>query len=121
MPLQVIGAGIGRTGTNSLKVALEMLLGGPCYHMFELLNHLDDVPTWQAAADGQAVAWEALMANWVAGVDWPVSAFWPELSVAFPDAKILLSLRDSESWWTSASATINNDVPQQANAAWHAM
>ena len=61
------------------------------------------------------------MANWVAGVDWPVSAFWQELSVAFPHAKILLSLRDSESWWTSASETINKDVPQQANEAWHAM
>jgi sulfotransferase family protein len=121
MPLQVIGAGIGRTGTNSLKVALEMLLDGPCYHMFELLNKLDDVPAWQAAADGEPVDWEALMATWVAGVDWPISAFWPELSVAFPDARILLSLRDSESWWSSASATINNDVPQQANAAWHAM
>jgi len=121
MPLRVIGAGIGRTGTNSLKVALEMLLGGPCYHMFELLNRLDDVPVWQDAVDGKPVDWEALMANWVAGVDWPISAFWQELSVAFPDAKILLSLRDSESWWESASATINNDVPQQANDAWHTM
>jgi hypothetical protein len=121
MALRVIGAGIGRTGTNSLKVALEMLLGGPCYHMFELLRKLDDVPAWDAAADGLPVDWHALMAGWVAGVDWPVSAFWPELSIAFPDAKILLSMRDSEAWWTSASATINQDVPKEANDAWFAM
>ena len=69
--MQVIGAGLGRTGTNSLKVALEVLLNGPCYHMFELWQHPEDVSSWQSAVDGQPMNWQQFLGNWVATVDWP--------------------------------------------------
>lgn len=105
--LRVVGAGVGRTGTLSLKLALERLLEAPCYHMLEVFGHLDDhVPMWHAAARGEPVDWDVLFDGYSAGVDWPVGAFWPELMDAYPDALILLSSRDSESWWRSASNTI---------------
>jgi hypothetical protein len=105
MSLRVVGAGVGRTGTESLKMALERLLGGPCYHMVELFGRPDDVTRWRRAVDGPA-DWDDLLAGYVAAVDWPASAFWRELSGAYPDALVLLSVRDVDAWWTSASNTI---------------
>jgi hypothetical protein len=107
MSLRVVGAGVGRTGTNSLKIALERLLGGPCYHMIEVFGHPDHVPMWTAAANGEAVDWDRLFDGYVAAVDWPVASFWPEVSAHYPDALVLLSTRsDAETWWKSASNTI---------------
>lgn len=106
MGLQVIGAGTGRTGTSSLRQALEFLLGQPCYHMAELLANPDHVTFWlEGALDGQP-DWQRALAKYGAGVDWPVAAFWPELSAAFPNALILLSKRPADEWWESASKTI---------------
>jgi hypothetical protein len=105
MTLRVIGAGLGRTGTMSLKLALERLLGAPCYHMVEVFAR-GDHQAWTDAARGQ-VDWHALLNGYAAAVDWPAAAFWVEISAAFPDAIVLLSTRRSaEAWWTSASATI---------------
>lgn len=104
--MRVIGAGLGRTGTNSLKLALEHLLGAPCYHMFEVTQNDSHVPIWHAAALGEPVDWKALFDGYAAGVDWPVSAYWRELSELYPDSIILLSTRDPEKWWKSASETI---------------
>jgi hypothetical protein len=107
MSLQVIGAGLGRTGTMSLKIALEKLLGGPCYHMTELFNHLDEhTPLWHAAARGEPVEWNRVFNGYVAAVDEPVSTQWQSISAYYPDALIILSVRDAESWWKSASTTI---------------
>lgn len=106
MVLQVVGAGLGRTGTNSLKFALEQLLGGPCYHMTEVFGRPDDIPVWQAAVDGTVPDWDTFFADYRAAVDWPASAFWRELADAYPDALVLLSTRDVDAWWTSADATI---------------
>jgi len=107
MGLRVVGAGVGRTGTESLKLALERLLGGPCYHMHEVFARPDDIPGWMAAVDGRPPDWHAFLAGYVASVDWPASAFWRELSHAYPDALVLLSVRESaDAWWTSASRTI---------------
>ena len=106
MTLRVVGAGLGRTGTLSLKLALERLLGAPCYHMSEVFAHPEHVALWHAAARDEPVDWRALFAGYSAAVDWPVGSFWPEVSAAFPDALILLSTRSAESWWKSASATI---------------
>ena len=106
MTLKVIGAGIGRTGTLSLKTALEQLLGGRCYHMLEVFPRPQDIPVWHAAAKGRMPDWPAFFEDYTAAVDWPASAFWPELHAAFPDAKIILSVRDPQSWWQSASNTI---------------
>jgi Sulfotransferase domain len=107
MALRVVGAGLGRTGTNSLKVALEQLLGGPCYHMFELARRDADTPAWRAAVRGKAVDWHALLGEYVATVDWPACAFWSELWEANPEAIVLLSTRDSaQTWWESMERTI---------------
>ena len=104
--VQVIGAGFGRTGTVSLKLALETLLGGPCYHMYEFLNRREDAPAWMSGFAGADVDWPELLAGWSAIVDWPGVACVDELATAFPDAKILLSTRDPDSWWRSADRTI---------------
>lgn len=106
MTLRVVGAGLGRTGTHSLKLALERLLGAPCYHMVEVFQHPEHVPVWLAAAQGNMPDWNELFAGYAAAVDWPASGFWPELSAAYPEALIVLSVRDPESWWRSAHETI---------------
>lgn len=104
--MRVVGAGLGRTGTNSLKVALEHLLGKPCYHMFEVLNRPDDVARWQAAIDGAPPDWGEFFDGWGAVVDWPASAFYDQLAEAFPESLVLLSTRSTESWFRSADTTI---------------
>ena len=106
MGLQVVGAGVGRTGTSSLKLALEFLLKRPCYHMRELLANPDHVHFWHTAAFGNIPDWHTELGEYGASVDWPASAFWPELSQAFPSALILLSKRPADEWWESASKTI---------------
>lgn len=106
MDVAVVGAGVGRTGTHSLKVALEQLLDAPCHHMLEILGDPTQVPAWTDAIEGRPVDWQAMLARYRAIVDWPGGAFWRELSAAYPDALVLLSVRDPESWYRSASNTI---------------
>ena len=106
MSLSVIGAGFGRTGTMSLKLALEQLGLGPCHHMAELHKHPRQVPAWQAAAAGEAVDWDAVLAGYKSTVDWPSAHYWRTLADHFPAAKILLSTRPPERWWASFSETI---------------
>ena len=107
MGLQVVGAGLPRTGTKSLRCALETLLGGPCYHMHEVFDNLDHVPFWRRAVAGQRSEWPGVLAGYVATVDWPGSAFWGELSEANPDAVVLLSRRQSaDAWWRSIDGSI---------------
>lgn len=118
--MQVIGAGVGRTGTYSLKLALETLLKGPCYHMAEVFEQPGHVPVWHNAARGNPVDWQTLLSGYVAGVDWPLCSFAVELSEIYPDALILLSVRDFESWWKSASTTIFPSS-QRAEGEWKEM
>lgn len=106
MQLKVVGAGVGRTGTHSLKIALEQLLGGPCHHMVEILGDPSQIPGWTDAIEGRPVDWTALLSAYRSIVDWPGGAFWREISAANPDALILLSVRDPESWYRSATNTI---------------
>jgi len=108
--LRVVGAGLGRTGTASLKAALERLLGEPCYHMREVFGHPEHVPTWHAAARGDLPDWSLFLEGYAAAVDWPAVSFWPELSTAFPHAVVLLSTRDPESWFGSVEATIMPEI-----------
>jgi len=104
--MKVIGVGVGRTGTLSLKAALERLGFGPCFHGRHVLDHPDRLPLWQAAASGELVDWRAVFAGYASSVDWPGAAFWRSLSVAFPAAKIILTVRDEESWYESVHNTI---------------
>ena len=106
MGLSIIGAGFGRTGTESLKKALEILDFGPCYHMFEVLPHPERVSTWRAAAAGELPDWNEVFSDFSATVDWPAAYFWRELSDYYPEAKIILSVRDSDSWYQSMDNTI---------------
>ena len=107
MSLQVVGAGLGRTGTHSLKNALEVLLGGPCYHMIEVLAQPDRAPAWSEAFAGKPIDWDQIMDGYVAAVDWPACAFWQELADVNPNAMVLLSTRSSaDAWYKSANATI---------------
>lgn len=106
MALQVVGSGLGRTGTKSLKAALEVLLGAPCYHMVECFPRPDHPAQWTAAMRGEAVDWDSLLDGFAATVDWPAAACWKELAGAYPDALILHSERPAEEWFRSADATI---------------
>lgn len=106
MTLSVISAGFGRTGTLSLKLALEELGFGPCHHMKEVLeNGASQVPLWNAAVAGKP-DFETIYKGYKAAVDWPTAAFWRELAAAYPQAKFILSTRSAESWYDSISQTI---------------
>jgi hypothetical protein len=106
MSLKVIGAGLPRTATWSQKLALEQLGFGPCYHMSEALEHPEHWPQWEAAAAGQPVDWRALFAGWGSTTDAPGCHFYRELMAAYPEAKVLLSVRDEERWFASTQNTI---------------
>lgn len=127
MRLEVIGAGFGRTGTLSLKLALERLGFEKCYHMMEVFQHPEHIPLWQRAHDGEAVDWEALFEGYRASVDWPSCNLWREQLAAFPDAKVILSTRDPLAWhesvmntiWPSSrAAAASDDARQRAFGEW---
>ena len=122
MTLRVIGAGAGRTGTTSLQLALQTLLGGRCYHMHEVFPRPDDIPIWHQAALGTMPDWHHFFREFVAAVDWPASLYWQQLAVAYPDALIILSTRtDSETWWGSASKTIFPASTDAEDSPWRRM
>jgi hypothetical protein len=105
--LRVVGAGLGRTGTHSLKVAFEQLFGGPCYHMLEVFGRPDQRAGWRSATRGEVIDWPEFLRGYVATVDWPAVGFWKEITAAAPDAMVVLSTRrDAQSWWKSAGDTI---------------
>ena len=106
MTVRIIGAGFGRTGTHSLKVALERLVGGTCHHMVEVFANPEQVGVWADAGRGTMPDWREFLEPYSAIVDWPGAAYWPELAAAFPDAPVVLSSRDPDSWWRSANDTI---------------
>ena len=106
MTVKVIGAGFGRTGTLSLKFALEKLGFDKCYHMMEVGNHPTHRQLWMDLADGKSVDWHSLLAGYQATVDWPSANYWQEQMAVFPEAKVLLTLRDPEKWYESVMNTI---------------
>src|SRR6516165_581331 len=107
MPIQVIGAGLGRTGTLSLKAALEELGFVKCYHMVEVFARMDDARIWDAAVRGEPVDWERLFAGYRATVDLPSCLFYRELLAKYPEAKVILTVRDPERWYDSVRQTIH--------------
>lgn len=110
MALKVIGAGLGRTGTLSLKFALERLGFGPCYHMINVLQSDERekrVAHWNAVTTGDPPGWAAVFDGFQATVDWPACNYYRELMTEWPDAKVILSCRDdAERWYASTQATI---------------
>ena len=115
MALQVIGAGVGRTGTASLWLALNQLGLGPCHHMAEVFQNLPvHVPLWQAALDGGA-DWRATYKGYESAVDWPTAGFFRELNAVYPSAKFILTVRSPESWAESFSQTIYKLLSDSGN------
>jgi len=106
MTLKVIGAGFGRTGTNSLKVALEELGFEKCYHMIEVMKNSSHMRKWTKIIEGGQADWESLFGGYQAAVDWPSSAYYKELIATYPDAKVILTVRDPERWYESVLSTI---------------
>ncbi len=105
MGLSVIGAGYGRTGTLSLKFALELLGYNKCHHMIEVINNPGEAEKWLAAIGSHSVNWDALLSGYQATIDWPACHFYQELADYYPGAKVLLSVRNPEDWFESISAT----------------
>jgi hypothetical protein len=104
--MKVIGAGFGRTGTASLKAALELLGYDPCYHMSAVIAQPYRVRQWLDIAAGEAADWDEVFAGFQAAVDWPAAAYWRELAGHYPEAKVVLSVRDPQRWYDSVSDTI---------------
>ncbi|MEM7564228.1 MAG: sulfotransferase family protein [Pseudomonadota bacterium] len=107
MALKLIGAGLGRTGTASLKVALEELGHGRCYHMSEVLQNPASTQDWIDAANGNA-DWEKIFSGYTATVDNPGCGFWRQLADYYPDAKVILTIRDANKWFESTNETIHS-------------
>ena len=115
MAFKVVGAGFGRTGTLSLKNALEKIGCGPCYHMLEVFPRAEHVKMWHQLAMGGAMDWNLLFRDFRATVDWPGARWWREIAAHFPDAKVLLSVRDPEAWYKSMSDTIYQPMKWPVN------
>lgn len=117
MTLRVIGAGLPRTGTSSLREALRHLLGAPVYHMSEAFAHPEHVATWTAAIQGTPPEWDRFLAGYAAGVDTPFSACWRDLAAAYPEAPVLLSHRGSaEVWFRSMVPTVLTRIHEVLSA-----
>lgn len=105
MALQVIGSGIGRTGTKSLQSALNTLGLGPCHHMVEVFAHPESMALWVDAGEGKP-QWDRIFADYRSAVDYPSAAYWPELIAYYPNAKVIHTERDPQAWFDSKQATI---------------
>ena len=108
MALEVIGAGYPRTGSSSLRDALGILGFGPCYHMTAVFEHPEHAHSWTAAVAGRPVFWDAVFKGYRSITDAPGCMFWRELADHYPQAKVILSLRDPESWFASTQATVQS-------------
>jgi hypothetical protein len=106
MALRVIGTGFGRTGTDSMREALNTLGFGPCHHMFEVNRDPEQKRLWRALAKGAAPDWERLFAGYASCVDFPSAVYWRELLAAYPDAKAILTWRPADDWWRSFERSI---------------
>jgi hypothetical protein len=117
MDMDVIGAGFGRTGTLSLKIALEMLGFGPCMHMVPLLDDPERAALFHRAAEGDPASLDKALAGHRSTVDWPGTYFWRELTARYPAAKVILTVRDPQRWYDSAHSTIFQAVTNAARNA----
>lgn len=123
MSLKVIGAGVGRTGTYSLKLAINQIGLGPCHHMEEVLHNMaTQVPLWSAAASG-APEWSRIFSGYRSTVDWPTACFFRDLAKEYPEARFVLTVRDPKRWADSFGATIYKllgsiDQAPQEKQAW---
>lgn len=106
MALKIIGSGLGRTGTSSLKMALEQLGFGNCYHMFELLKAPWQLTYFEKAEKGEFVDWDSLFVGYQSAIDYPIARYYKQLMAKYPEAKVIHTVRDPESWYKSCAETI---------------
>lgn len=127
MTLKIIGSGFGRTGTKSMKQALETLGLGPCHHMYEVMASERQQALWMAAMQGAEIDWNEMYAGFQSQVDWPGLHYWHEASIAFPEARVIHTERNEDDWWASFSTTIGKfhsvldqvPLPPNLNALFH--
>jgi hypothetical protein len=122
--LKLINAGLGRTGTTSLKVALDRLGFGPCYHMFDIVSSEERLGQWERiVCDGQRPDWETVFDGYTSAVDGPPAVYYQQIMQAFPGAKVILTVRDGERWYQSTYDTLyqfalrNRDNPAAAGSS----
>lgn len=108
--LRIVGAGFGRTGTDSMREALEILGFGPCHHNRVLMEDIAHRRLWADALAKGEMDWDLLLEGYRSCVDWPTAYYWPELLAAFPQAKVILTWRTAESWWASFEKTILRSI-----------
>lgn len=113
MALKVVGTGFGRTGTDSMRKALNILGVGPTHHMLELGNDKPLRQSWLELVNGNSPDWDVLFNGYGACVDWPSAFYWRSIIAAYPQAKVLLTMRSAESWWKSYEATILRHIQRE--------
>ncbi|MFI0411126.1 sulfotransferase family protein [Actinomadura sp. 3N508] len=111
--MKVLGAGFGRTGTASLQTALEQLGFGPCYHMWGVISEPHRIRHWLDTEDGKDPDWDEVFAGYASAVDWPAASYWRELADHYPDAKVVLTVRDPARWYDSISSTIFDHIQKE--------
>ncbi|MEV0235364.1 sulfotransferase family protein [Nonomuraea sp. NPDC050786] len=112
--LKVVGASYGRTGTSSVRLALEILGFGPCHYMRELFTSPAHAEEWLRVAEGGAPDWKRLLDGFASTIAWPAAFWWRELAAAFPEARVLLIVRDPASWYASMRRTLYRTRPAVA-------
>jgi hypothetical protein len=117
MALKVIGTGFGRTGTDSMREALNILGFGPCHHMREVNDNEEQKRLWRALARGENSGWDPLFAGYNSCVDWPSAYYWRQLIQIYPEAKVILTYRSPDSWWASFSKTILASISHSTDEA----
>ncbi len=106
MPLDIIGAGLGRTGTKTMKTVLQQLGFGPCFHMVDLFEHPERLQHFEDAFAGRDADWEALFEGYRSCVDFPACDYYRQLAARYPEAKVILTVRDPDAWYDSVHSTI---------------
>ncbi len=115
MSIKVIGAGFGRTGTDSMREALTILGFGPCHHMKAVMADEENKQLWRAVSRGETPDWDHIFAGYHSCVDWPSAHYWRDLIEHYPDAKVILTNRSPESWWNSFESTILKGIERSTD------
>ncbi|WP_233417160.1 sulfotransferase family protein [Halovulum marinum] len=124
MTLKVVGAGFARTGTDSMREALEILGFGPCHHMREVMIHPEQKRRWRAFVTGADFGWDELFEGYAACIDFPSAHYWRALAAAYPEAPVVMTWRDPQAWWPSLErllAAAAAELPEEPDSLGHTL